>query len=85
MYVVCSICTTISQDYFKNCLAAIILAYQQLSSFFSDQVKNLAMTLSSAQLCRANEEAKQKEGSPYNTLVIDRSHSVDTFNEVSRH
>ena len=49
---------------------------------FSDQVKNLAMTLSSAQLCRANEEAKQKEGSPYNTLVIDRSHSVDTFNEV---
>ena len=49
----------------------------------SDQVKNLAMTLSSAQLCRANEEAKQKDGNLYNTLVIDRSHSVDTFNEVS--
>ncbi|XP_063676344.1 uncharacterized protein LOC134812734 [Bolinopsis microptera] len=49
----------------------------------SDQVKNLAMTLSSAQLCRANEEAKQKDGNLYNTLVIDRSHSVDTFNEHS--
>ena len=48
-------------------------------------MRNLAMTLSSAQLCRANEEAKKLEGGHHNnTLIIDRSHSVDTFNEVNK-
>ena len=44
-------------------------------------MRNLAMTLSSAQLCRANEESKT---AAQGSVIIDRSYSVDTFNEVYR-
>ena len=42
------------------------------------------MTLSSAQLCKANEESKKLQGG-HGTLIIDRTHSVDTFNEVGNY